>query len=120
MCNFLFRQFCYLNSEIMSAETEGEEKAFSAVTERNEELEAGVNEDDDEEEIEDICSQVADLLAEAGTSSEANVRVDRLRKASALILTGDVTMLDNFLEEMIAFKSDRAAEVISYIVNYYY
>ncbi len=69
---------------------------------------------DDEPELEDVCSQVADLLAEAGTASEAHVRVNRLRKASSLILTGDTTLLDNFLEEMIAFKSDRAAEVIKF------
>ena len=77
----------------------------------DEQYEGDIADDDNLDDIEGINAQVADLLAEAGTATEALVRVDRLRKASALILTGDVTMLDNFLEEMIAFKSDRAADV---------
>ena len=63
------------------------------------------------DDIEDFSARVADLLAEAGTALEAHVRVESLRTVSEMILHEDPTLLDNFLEEILAFKSDRAADV---------
>ena len=67
------------------------------------------------EDIEDFSARVADLLAEAGTASDAHVRVESLRTVSSMILHEDPTLLDNFLEEILAFKSDRAADVSNFI-----
>ena len=67
------------------------------------------------EDIEDFSARVADLLTEAGTASDAHVRVESLRTVSSMILHEDPTLLDNFLEEILAFKSDRAADVSNLI-----
>ncbi|KAM8793978.1 LOW QUALITY PROTEIN: symplekin [Eudromia elegans] len=61
--------------------------------------------------------RVVDLLNQAALlSSDAKIGV--LKQVQELIINKDPTLLDNFLDEMIAFQADKSVEVRKFVVGF--
>lgn len=61
--------------------------------------------------------QVVDWLNTASLTSTSS-KVELLSKVQETIINNDINLLDNFLDEMLAFQSDRNADVRKFIVGF--
>lgn len=64
-----------------------------------------------------ILFQVVDWLNAASLTSTSS-KVELLSKVQETIINNDINLLDNFLDEMLAFQSDRNADVRKFIVGF--
>uniref|UniRef100_A0A3Q2ZJ53 Symplekin scaffold protein n=1 Tax=Hippocampus comes TaxID=109280 RepID=A0A3Q2ZJ53_HIPCM len=64
-----------------------------------------------------ICFQVVDLLNQAALiPTDAKLAV--LKQVQELIINKDPSLLDNFLDEMIAFQTDKSIEVRKFVIGF--
>lgn len=76
----------------------------------------------DEEEVsaEQVSTydRVVELLNQASLLQRDSMKATYLRQVQELILFKEPNLLDNFLEEMIAFQSDRSVEVRKFMISF--
>lgn len=60
-------------------------------------------------------SQVVALLNEAATTAKEQHKIQNLRTVQELITQRDAALLDNFLDEVLAFQNDRSVDVKKYV-----
>ncbi|XP_018897475.2 uncharacterized protein Sym isoform X1 [Bemisia tabaci] len=63
-------------------------------------------------------STIVEWLNEATTASSEYDKVEQLTKVRDLILRAEANQLDNFLDEMLAFQTDRSIEVRKFVVAF--
>eukprot|EP00106_Octopus_bimaculoides_P011172 XP_014778614.1 PREDICTED: symplekin-like [Octopus bimaculoides] len=63
-------------------------------------------------------NRVVDLLNQASFMQKNNMKTENLRQVQELILYKEPNLLDNFLEEMLAFQSDRSVEVRKFVISF--
>lgn len=56
------------------------------------------------------------LLNEAATTVKEQHKIQNLRTVQELIIQRDAALLDNFLDEVLAFQNDRSVDVKKYPV----
>ncbi|XP_063287801.1 symplekin [Pelobates fuscus] len=61
--------------------------------------------------------RVVDLLNTAALASNEN-KITMLKQVQELIINKDPTLLDNFLDEIIAFQADKSVEVRKFVLNF--
>ncbi|KAK4806325.1 hypothetical protein QYF61_008511 [Mycteria americana] len=61
--------------------------------------------------------QVVDLLNQAALISN-DAKINLLKQVQELIINKDPTLLDNFLDEIIAFQADKSIEVRKFVVGF--
>ena len=67
----------------------------------------------------DPTSQVVTLLNNAQISSNTDsTKLDNLRKVQEIIVNKDPNLLDNFLDEVLAFQTDRSQDVRKFVVGF--
>ena len=67
----------------------------------------------------DPSSQVVTLLNNAQISSNNDsTKLDNLRKVQEIIVNKDPNLLDNFLDEVLAFQTDRSQDVRKFVVGF--
>lgn len=66
--------------------------------------------------IDDVNDRVVDLLNDAIVCTNDKEKVKLLQEAQELVIHHDI--LDNFLDEVIAFQSDRSVEVRKFVVGF--
>uniref|UniRef100_A0A8C5QDE6 Symplekin scaffold protein n=1 Tax=Leptobrachium leishanense TaxID=445787 RepID=A0A8C5QDE6_9ANUR len=64
-----------------------------------------------------IISPVVDLLNTAALATNEN-KITMLKQVQELIINKDPTLLDNFLDEIIAFQADKSVEVRKFVLNF--
>ncbi len=62
--------------------------------------------------------QVVELLNDASMATDPTERIDALRKVQELIIHKDPELLDNFLDEVIGFQTDRTQDVRKWVVAF--
>lgn len=63
--------------------------------------------------------QIVEWLNEAALSTEASLKCENLKKAQEVIISSSSSsLLDNFLDEVLGFQTDRSAEVRKVIVGF--
>ena len=62
--------------------------------------------------------RVVELLNQASLLQKDAMKATYLRQVQELILFKEPNLLDNFLEEMIAFQSDRSVEVRKFMISF--
>ena len=68
---------------------------------------------------EDSSSQVVTLLNNAQTAANTDsTKLDNLRKVQEIIVNKDPNLLDNFLDEVLAFQTDRSQDVRKFVVGF--
>ncbi|KAM8953518.1 symplekin [Pelodytes ibericus] len=73
-----------------------------------------------EEMATDVTStseRVVELLNTAALASNEN-KINMLKQVQELIINKDPTLLDNFLDEIIAFQADKSVEVRKFVLNF--
>ncbi|XP_046384169.1 symplekin [Ischnura elegans] len=73
-----------------------------------------------EEEMEDSVSsykRIVDLLNQAAVANDSS-KTDNLRRVQEIIVFKEPNLLDNFLDEMLGFQSDRNADVRKFVVSF--
>jgi len=67
----------------------------------------------------DTSSQVASLLNDAQLMTNTDSKkLDSLKKVQELIVNKDPNLLDNFLDEVLAFQTDRSHDVRKFVVGF--
>lgn len=76
--------------------------------------------DEDEINAEHMSTydRVVELLNQASLMQRDSAKTTYLRQVQELILYKEPNLLDNFLEEMIAFQSDRSVEVRKFMITF--
>ncbi|CAF1109993.1 unnamed protein product [Adineta ricciae] len=67
---------------------------------------------------ENIQETIVELINQASLYGKDTVRVQHLRHVQELILRKDPSLLDNFLEEVLGFQSDKSPEVRKTIISF--
>ncbi|XP_061172101.1 symplekin-like isoform X1 [Saccostrea echinata] len=62
--------------------------------------------------------KVVELLNQASLVQKDQQKINILRQVQELIIHKDPTLLDNFLDEMLAFQSDRSVDVKKYVITF--
>ncbi|XP_041352693.1 symplekin-like [Gigantopelta aegis] len=62
--------------------------------------------------------RVVDLLNQAALAQRDAQKITYLRQVQELIIHKDPTMLDNFLDEILAFQSDRSPDVKRFVIGF--
>lgn len=57
------------------------------------------------------------LLNEAATTAREQHKIQNLRTVQELITQRDAALLDNFLDEVLAFQNDRSIDVKKYVCS---
>ncbi|GAB1598351.1 symplekin-like [Argonauta hians] len=63
-------------------------------------------------------NRVVELLNQASFMQKNNSKTVNLRQVQELIMYKEPNLLDNFLEEMLAFQSDRCVEVRKFVISF--
>ncbi|CAF3368490.1 unnamed protein product [Rotaria sp. Silwood1] len=67
---------------------------------------------------ENIQETIVELINQASLYGKDSVRVQHLRHVQELILRKDPSLLDNFLEEVLGFQTDKSPEVRKTIISF--
>ncbi|XP_078393700.1 symplekin, partial [Cetorhinus maximus] len=67
--------------------------------------------------IKSLVIEVVDLLNQAALIATDN-KISILKQVQELILNKDPTLLDNFLDEIIAFQSDKSVDVRKFVIGF--
>lgn len=62
--------------------------------------------------------KVVDLINEASILGDGSAKIDLLRQVQEIIIHKEPNLLDNFLDEMLAFQSDRIGDVRKFVVGF--
>ncbi|XP_050840383.1 LOW QUALITY PROTEIN: symplekin-like [Serinus canaria] len=62
--------------------------------------------------------RVVDLLNQAALIGTRGIKITILKQVQELIINKDPTLLDNFLDEIIAFQADKSIEVRKFVVGF--
>ncbi|XP_074640461.1 symplekin-like [Tubulanus polymorphus] len=62
--------------------------------------------------------RVVDLLNKAGLQQRDAAKITNLKQVQELIINKDLNLLDNFLDEMMAFQMDKSPEVRKFVVGF--
>uniref|UniRef100_A0A915KKP2 Uncharacterized protein n=1 Tax=Romanomermis culicivorax TaxID=13658 RepID=A0A915KKP2_ROMCU len=65
-----------------------------------------------------VAIVVVALLNQACTSRDVFSKLEKLRKVQELILYRDITLLDNFLEEVFNFQRDSSPDVQKFLLGF--
>lgn len=58
------------------------------------------------------------MINEASILQDGPAKIDLLRQVQEIIVHKEQTLLDNFLDEMLAFQSDRIGDVRKFVVGF--
>ncbi|XP_028968419.1 symplekin [Galendromus occidentalis] len=67
---------------------------------------------------EDISQRVVALLDEAAVATREQHKILNLRTVQELITNRDAALLDNFLDEVLAFQNDRSPDVKKFLIGF--
>lgn len=77
-----------------------------------------MDEEDKHNESISTYDKVVELINQASLMSKEAQKINILRQVQELIIHKDPTLLDNFLDEMLAFQSDRSVDVKKYVITF--
>lgn len=62
--------------------------------------------------------QIVEWINEAGVSTDLKVKVENIHKIQELLINQNPHLLDSFLDDVLAFQSDRNMEVRRTVVGF--
>ncbi|XP_046571189.1 symplekin-like [Haliotis rubra] len=77
-----------------------------------------IEEDAEAEQTTSTYERVVELLNQASLAQRDAQKISNLRQVQELIVHKDPTLLDNFLDEILAFQSDRAVDVKRFVIGF--
>ncbi|XP_071079022.1 symplekin-like isoform X1 [Haliotis cracherodii] len=77
-----------------------------------------IEEDAEAEQSTSTYERVVELLNQASLAQRDAQKISNLRQVQELIVHKDPTLLDNFLDEILAFQSDRAVDVKRFVIGF--